>query len=226
MDYRQPFTGEYPITQIFGEYIPGVTVGTKHTGIDYACPEGTPILASADGQVMYAGWSPYGWGNMVIIRHNDGKATVYAHLDKVTVRANQPVKQSERIGLSGSTGNSTGPHLHFEARQNWSVAESCKDPVTFLPLKTFADAAPKQQSSLKAADELGESVEIVAPRGAWGWAADFTSRQTVYPCGTRLRFTGRTTQRLGYTYCEVYPEPVTYWVAVNDGETQILDNTE
>ena len=66
----------------------------------------------------------------------------------------------------------------------------------------------------------------MAPAGAWGWNKDFSRRVTVFPDGTKLTFTGRTTKRLGYTYCECYPAPVTYWVAVNDGETQILDNQE
>jgi len=229
MNYRQPFRGTYPITQRYGEHIDGITVGGKHTGIDYACPVGTPILASADGQVMFAGSDPTGYGLCVIIRHNDGNATLYAHLSRLLVKGWQTVKQSDVIAESGNTGKSTGPHLHFEARKSWAVTDSHFDPM-LLPLQSFADYGepeiPQEPTPLKDADRLGESVRITAPAGAWGWSQDFGKRQTVFPCGTALHFTGRTTRRLGYTYCEVYPEPAKYWVAVNDGETQILDNSE
>ena len=97
-----------------------------------------------------------------------------------------------------------------------------------LPLHSAIEYTPTPQPTpkLKGADALGPDVEIVAPAGAWGWNKDFSRRVTVFPDGTKLTFTGRTTKRLGYTYCECYPAPVTYWVAVNDGETQILDNQE
>ncbi|MBQ9402129.1 MAG: M23 family metallopeptidase [Clostridia bacterium] len=226
MIFRQPFKGGYPITQRYGEKITNLK---GHTGIDYACPARTPVLASGDGTVMYAGWDPTGYGLCVILRHSAQCATLYAHLSLIPQRitAGVSVKQGEEIGLSGSTGNSTGPHLHFEARSIWNNYQSHFDPM-LLPLTSVDDAAFKQQKPekrcLKAADELDEAVLIVAPAGAWGWSQDFSSRQTVYPCGTRLHFTGRTTERLGYTYCEVYPEPAKYWVAVHDGTTQILDN--
>lgn len=225
IEYRQPFTGGYPITQRYGE----TYTSAFHTGIDYACPLNTPILASAAGTVMACGWDATGYGNRVIIKHADGRATLYAHLNRVTVTLYELVGQGDQVGLSGSTGNSTGPHLHFEARTRWNDVTSHFDPFT-LPLMSFADAPavdPAQEPpKLKGADTLGEDVRIVAPAGAWGWSADFSSRQTVYPCGTRLHFTGRTCERLGYTYCECYPEPAKYWVAVHDNDTQILDNTE
>ena len=223
MSYRQPFKGDYPITQRYGERI----TSAFHTGVDYATPVGTEILASSDGQVMFAGADQTGYGLCVIIRHNDGNATLYAHLSKVSAKYWQSVKQGDVIGLSGSTGNSTGPHLHFEARRSWAASDTHFDPFT-LPLQSFADAGTQQAEppKLKGADQLGDAVEIVAPAGAWGWSLDFSKRQTVFPCGTSLTFTGRTTQRLGYTYCECYPEPAKYWVAVHDGDTQILDNSE
>ena len=235
-NYRQPFKGTYPITQAYGELLPGVTVNNvPHTGIDYACPPGTPILASADGRVVQAGWDPTGYGYCVILYHADGRGTLYAHLKMTAVKAGTAIKQGEILGYSGATGNCTGPHLHFEARKNWTDYKSHFDPMT-LPLMSFDDSQSSGQSHeetvpaasqpLKGPMQLGEAVQIVAPAGAWGWNADFSRRVTVYPEGTQLHFTGRTTERLGYVYCECYPEPAKYWVAVHDGETQILDNAE
>ena len=217
MDYRQPFEGDFPITQKYGEK----DTSAFHTGIDYACPEGTPILASESGRVVEAGWDISGYGKCVIIYHTDGQGTLYAHLSQIIVYVGQEVKRSQVIGYSGNTGNSTGPHLHFEARHDWTNYRSHFDPMT-LPMRSVDDSIGKPK--LKGADALGWDVEIVCPAGAWGWNQDFSKRVTVFPEGTELHFTGKTTERLGYTYCEVYPEPQKYWVAVNDGETQILAN--
>ena len=215
--YRQPFRGEWPITQ---EY--GVKTGTDpagHTGIDYGCPIGTGILASTDGTVIYASWKEPGYGNCVFLRHQDGNITIYEHLSVISVKVGQKVVQSEIIGQSGNTGNSTGPHLHFEARD----ANNKPFDPKLLPLMTFTDTWENAGSHLKNASELGPAVEITAPAGAWGWSQDFSRRQTVFSYGTKLTFTGKTIERLGYQYCECYPEPVKFWVAVNDGVTQILD---
>lgn len=143
--YRQPFRGEWPISQGYGEVIPGVTFnGKPHTGIDYACPAGTEIFASADGVVMFAGWDNTGYGNVIIILHQAKKATLYAHLNKCMVFTNQKVKQGDVIGLSGATGGTsaypvTGPHLHFEARKVWNNYSTHQDPVTYLPLMSMID---------------------------------------------------------------------------------------
>lgn len=91
----------------------GYRWGTIHKGIDWACPTGTAIKASCAGTVVSAGWSN-GYGNAVVIRHSDGKQTRYGHLSKILVSVGQTVDQNEKIALSGNTGNSTGPHLHFE----------------------------------------------------------------------------------------------------------------
>lgn len=220
MEYRQPFDGSYPISQRYGEKD---TDPTGHKGIDYACPAMTPILASESGQVIFAGWDKTGYGYCVKIRHSDGNVTLYAHLSQVVVYVGQKVVKSQVIGYSGSTGNSTGPHLHFEVRGPDGKAF---DPATILHSTIEPSIPPSNTHSLKGAAALGPEVKIVAPAGAWGWNADFSKRVTVFPDGTELYYTGKTMQRLGYTYCECYPEPVKYWVAVNDGETQILDNDE
>jgi murein DD-endopeptidase MepM/ murein hydrolase activator NlpD len=105
--------------------------GRMHHGIDIAGPIGTPIYAAAPGVVEYAGWNSGGYGNMIEVRHPDGSMTRYAHLDSVGVRSGQAVKQGEQIGEMGSTGYSTGPHLHFEvhlANRGGTV-----NPIAYLP---------------------------------------------------------------------------------------------
>jgi murein DD-endopeptidase MepM/ murein hydrolase activator NlpD len=89
-----------------------------HQGIDIAAGEGAPIYASDNGTVVYAGWNNNGYGNMVMIDHGTGYATLYAHLSAVNVSCAVGVAQGQVIGYGGSTGNSTGPHLHFELRYN------------------------------------------------------------------------------------------------------------
>jgi murein DD-endopeptidase MepM/ murein hydrolase activator NlpD len=89
-----------------------------HQGIDVAAGEGAPIYAADNGTVVYAGWNAHGYGNMVMIDHGTGYATLYAHLSAVNVACAVGVAQGQVIGYAGSTGNSTGPHLHFELRYN------------------------------------------------------------------------------------------------------------
>ena len=84
-----------------------------HDGTDFPAPSGTPILATANGIVIKAGWGS-DYGNMVEVRHPNGYITRYAHAQEVSVQVGQAVKKSQVIGKSGSTGRSTGPHLHYE----------------------------------------------------------------------------------------------------------------
>lgn len=236
MSYRQPFKGDYPITQKYGEVIPGVTVNNKpHTGIDYGCPMHTKILASNDGEVMAVGWDLTGYGFRVILRHPDGMATLYGHLDSISVNAGDKVKQGQEIGISGDTGNATGPHLHFEARTRWNDYTSHFDPMT-LPLMSFADVAenattqPVENSEqLKGADAFSEG-DLLTVQNRLGVKAFFDpafsyERVTSYPQGTPFYFTGDTTvnKNNGFTYMRVIPAQFSVWVAVNDGETQLLD---
>jgi murein DD-endopeptidase MepM/ murein hydrolase activator NlpD len=88
-----------------------------HTGVDYAAPTGTPIRSVGDGVVEFAGVQR-GYGNVVEVKHRDGKSTLYAHMNSIAVRKGQGVSQGQNIGTVGSTGWSTGPHLHFEFRIN------------------------------------------------------------------------------------------------------------
>ena len=111
--YIRPISGGYK-TSSFGKRNTGIKgASTNHKGVDWATPTGTPVYASCGGTVAKAGWGS-GYGYVVYINHEDGRQTRYAHLSKVLVKAGQTVKQGERIALSGSTGVSSGPHLHFE----------------------------------------------------------------------------------------------------------------
>lgn len=99
-------------------YISAFNISTGHRAIDYAAAQGTPIKAIGDGRVTYAGWNSQGYGNLVSIRHNGTYSSNYAHQSKILVKVGQLVKQGQVIGKVGSTGLSTGPHLHFEIVQN------------------------------------------------------------------------------------------------------------
>lgn len=102
--------------------------GAYHSGIDIGADSGTPIAAAAGGQVVLAS-SGYGYGNYVIVRHDNGYETLYAHLTEIWVVQGQWVAQGEAVGTVGSTGWATGPHLHFEVR----VGGACVDPLSYLP---------------------------------------------------------------------------------------------
>ena len=97
-------------------YVSGNEYWSGHLAIDIAAGEGAPIWASDTGVVVFAGWSTTGYGNLVMIDHGNGWQTLYAHLSQVDVACGSSVGQGGRIGLAGSTGNSTGAHLHFEIR--------------------------------------------------------------------------------------------------------------
>lgn len=99
--------------------------GRMHKGVDWAVPTGTAVRASCGGTVVSAGWSG-GYGYCITIRHSDGRQTRYAHLSRILVSAGQKVDQNEKIALSGNTGNSTGPHLHFEILINGSQVNPLK----------------------------------------------------------------------------------------------------
>ena len=103
--------------------------GKIHQGIDIAAPVGTPVWAAATGIVEFAGWDDSGYGNMLDIRHRDGSITRYAHLNVLFVKQGDTVTQSQVVAAVGSTGNSTGPHLHFEIRPQGSLAA---DPMAYL----------------------------------------------------------------------------------------------
>lgn len=105
----------------------GMRWGKMHQGLDIAANIGTPIYAALDGTVTYSGWAT-GYGNLVKLKHDGGVETYYGHCSKLLVAVGDTVKKGEKIAEVGSTGNSTGPHVHFEVRVN-GVA---KDPTKYL----------------------------------------------------------------------------------------------
>jgi murein DD-endopeptidase MepM/ murein hydrolase activator NlpD len=105
----------------------GMRWGRMHEGIDIGCAYGAPNRAAAAGTVIYSGWLG-GYGNLVVVDHGNGLSTAYAHASSVLVGVGQSVSQGETVSLVGSTGNSSGPHLHFEVRVNGQAV----DPLLYL----------------------------------------------------------------------------------------------
>ncbi|MFD0266057.1 M23 family metallopeptidase [Streptomyces sp. NPDC127106] len=108
----------------------GMWSSGSHTGIDFHAASGTSVQAVGLGTVVEAGWGG-AYGNNVVIKHADGTYTQYGHLSSLSVSVGQQVTPGQQIGLSGSTGNSSGPHLHFEARTGASYGSDI-DPISYL----------------------------------------------------------------------------------------------
>ena len=118
--FRNPLRAGYWISSRYGwRDNPFSGKRTFHNGVDMACPTGTPIYAAMDGTVIAAGYSAT-YGNYVTLRHHSGYQTLYAHMSKILVSNGQHVTSNSRVGLVGSTGQSTGPHLHFTVFKNKS----------------------------------------------------------------------------------------------------------
>lgn len=116
----------WPVTgRISSKY--GMRWGSMHHGVDVAVPTGTPVRASAAGRVSFAGWNG-GYGYLVTIDHGNRVETRYAHNSRIVVRVGQHVQRGDLIAYSGNTGRSTGPHVHFEIRQNGQSV----DPMNYL----------------------------------------------------------------------------------------------
>jgi len=104
--------------------------GRMHKGIDIANNVGTPIVAAKDGVVSFSGWHSGGYGYLVTISHDDGSRSLYAHNSRLLVQPGDTVRQGDQIALMGSTGRSTGPHLHFEIHP---AGRGATNPLQFLP---------------------------------------------------------------------------------------------
>ena len=123
-----------------------------HAGLDFSAPTGTPIYATSDGVVQTAGFNTDGYGNKVVINHGYGFQTLYAHMVRVKAKVGQSVKRGEVIGYIGSTGKSTGPHLHYEVIKRGTKV----DPVYYF----FNDLTPAQfDRILKAAAANKQSLD-------------------------------------------------------------------
>ena len=123
--YIRPISGGRQTSGFGPRKAPTKGASTYHKGVDWAVATGTSVYASCGGTVSKAGWGS-GYGYVVYIDHEDGRQTRYGHLSKVLVKNGQTVKQGERIALSGNTGVSTGPHLHFEILINGSQVNPLK----------------------------------------------------------------------------------------------------
>lgn len=126
--FKNPLSVKYRLTSHFGPRAdPFTGEKSNHTGIDMACATGTPIVATASGYISYSGTSPV-YGYYVIINHGNGYQSLYGHMSKIIAKKGQWVSQGTRIGLVGSTGYSTGPHLHFTVFKNGKLV----DPLSLI----------------------------------------------------------------------------------------------
>ncbi|MFB7983310.1 M23 family metallopeptidase [Streptomyces vinaceus] len=123
----------YTLSATFGKG--GTMWSHKHSGQDFACPVGTPVKAASAGTIVKAGPNGGGdgpaYGNAIVVKHANNTYSQYAHLSKIQVRIGQKVAKGSQIALSGNTGNSSGPHLHFEIRTTPNYG-SAVNPVSFL----------------------------------------------------------------------------------------------
>jgi murein DD-endopeptidase MepM/ murein hydrolase activator NlpD len=130
----RPLSPEHDITSSFGTRIDPFTRGlAMHSGIDFRAPTGTPVRATAPGKVIEAGTNG-GYGRMIEIDHGHGISTRYAHLSSIAVNEGDTIRKGQIIGAVGSTGRSTGPHLHYEIR----IDEDASDPMRFLRAQRLA----------------------------------------------------------------------------------------
>lgn len=123
---KAPLASFSRISSTFGSRYHPIKKKTRHhSGVDYAAKQGTAVMAAGTGRVVSAGWNG-GYGNAIIIRHPSGTETLYGHLSRVGVRAGQEVTAGRVIGNVGSTGQSTGPHLHYEVRRGGQAVDPLK----------------------------------------------------------------------------------------------------
>ncbi|WP_269846229.1 murein hydrolase activator EnvC family protein [Streptomyces carminius] len=126
--WARPVAGDHRVTAPYG--IPGRWQAGRHTGIDFAMPVGTPVYSVGTGTVVLAGWAG-SYGKAVKIRMDDGHYVLFAHLSEVSTSAGARVRAGSRLGSSGDTGRTTGPHLHFEVRDRRGYGSDV-DPVAYL----------------------------------------------------------------------------------------------
>lgn len=119
---RSPIPLVWPVLAPVGDRF-GPRGNAFHAGIDLLAPRGTPVLAAGPGTVTWAGCRAGGWGRLVVVRHPDGVRTLYAHLASIVVRVGEEVSGGAILGRVGSSGDATGPHLHFEVRVDGAAVD-------------------------------------------------------------------------------------------------------
>ncbi len=119
-EFTWPIKKPYTTSRLFSIY---------HAGVDFPKNTGAPVLSVAKGKVVYTGKGFSGYGNMVLIEHDHSWSSLYAHLHRIDVKTGQAVQKAQAIGAVGSTGRSSGPHLHFELLHEKQVM----NPLNFLP---------------------------------------------------------------------------------------------
>lgn len=181
---QAPIPGATPITQPFGptSYTAEPAYDGYshfHTGIDYGVPTGTHVGAAGAGRVVAAGWDSSGFGNRVIVNHGNGVQTLYGHLSQVDVTAGQTVQAGQELGLSGSTGNSSGPHLHFGVEKNGQWV----DPAPYLSGTAGAStgAAATPTASLASTDGTATATTTAAVGGGAATGTTATTATTSLP---------------------------------------------
>ena len=181
------------ITSGFGPRAMGL-----HDGIDFGVPEGTPVAAAASGTVTRVDSQHGGYGNWVEVRHADGITTRYAHLSSIGVQPGQTVAQGDTIGLSGNTGKSTGPHLHFEVRRDGRPV----DPAPLIRAGQEVEAVAGSpsgedvgRSGVAAASNAQPAAQMMDPAPASGMQVEAASRENEY--ATRAAPTQNVTNVVG-----------------------------
>lgn len=228
--FRQPFRGDYPITLDYGEAFPPLyTHESPHPGIDYGCPEGTEILACADGRITVTGRQKMGYGTYIVLNVVDGRDNyfiTYAHLSSILVNDGQTVKRGDIIGLSGNTGTSTGPHLHFEVRKNNIVI----DPKTML--RNEIDSYPSNYTPMQKNPEF-EPVRagfcmVVCDAANVRCHCDMSRVMGVRKKGDVIAIADEVTMYNGLPYRDYYDPEYKCWlrIAEHDPYTQMIVNTE
>jgi hypothetical protein len=231
-NYRQPFKGDYPISLNFHEeWLPTYdNIKTFHTGTDYACPMNTPILASADGTVMTVAEAVNGYGKYIILCHYDGSGTVYAHLDRISVKQWQSVKQGDVIGYSGNTGNSSGPHLHFEWRRKANDITTAEDARTHLTsvLDDYPIGYSPEPKKPEFATVQSGFCKVVCDYANVRCHCDMNRVVGVRKKGDVIAIGDEVTWFNGLPYRDFYDADYKCWlrIAEHDPDTQIIENTE
>lgn len=124
----------------------GARKNEHHDGIDLRASVGTPVHAAYDGKVIYAGARISGYGRMVVLRHGGKLSTIYAHNSKLYVKTGQKVRRGQLLALSGNTGRSSGPHVHFEVREGVTAI----NPLILLPAPAVANEASRRIAAIEA----------------------------------------------------------------------------